>query len=115
MLLKPFLFGDSTDKVHPNPLEGDTTMQTDWTQYQRQQNIARYNRVKTWSNAASARLLATIRQQSGNPGLTPHLLHNWSLCGHYPELPSIKRNYDWKQRQIWDTASRLEKHFAEGF
>ncbi len=84
---------------------------------QRQQSIDLYNRVKLWERMASARLLQDLVSRSDLPGLTPHLLHNWSIGTSpvYPHLVPIKRWFDWKQRQIWDIAYRLEKHFAGGF
>lgn len=92
----------------------------------RDQAIAAYHRVDQWSKRQHERLRQTI--------LIPHFagneccLHNWSINyesadyyrrygtrGITTEAYKAGKFYNWKQRQIWDEASRLQKAFARYF
>lgn len=84
---------------------------------ERQMAIEAYRRVKAVEKLASANLMLELERKSGMPGLTPHLLHNWSIGERpvHPNLVPVKRWHDWAQRRVWDETQRLETAFAKHF
>lgn len=92
----------------------------------REKAIEAYRRVDAWSQREQARLRESIlvKYFAGDCCC----LHNWMLNyesadyyrrfgtrGISEEAYKAGKFYNWKERQIWDTASRLQSHFAKSF
>lgn len=85
----------------------------------RKQALNAYQRVQDWEQRQSNELREAILVKHFGGSLC--CLHNWMLnyeAGRVhitAEAYHAGKYYNWKQRQIWDTSTRLEQAFARYF
>lgn len=85
----------------------------------RNQAIDAYRRVREWEQRESAKLREEILVPFFGGYLT--CLHNWMMAYERgrqiitKEAYEAGKRYNYRQQQIWDTAARLQKHFAQFF
>jgi hypothetical protein len=87
------------------------------------QAIDAYRRVYDWERRQCERLNATIlRPHFSGCGCRMHnCLVNWEtgniegdVMEHFLQA-QLAKEYNHRQRRIWDTANRLQRHFAKMF
>ncbi len=80
----------------------------------REQAVDAYMRTGEWSKRMTVALLDDLRSRGARDPI-PHLLHNWGHMGGREPYKSLHREYQYRQRRIWDTAARLSRSFARHF
>lgn len=98
---------------------GEHAMQEQLFGYSREKAIDLYRRVKEWERKESQRLNDTILVPlfGGNGCRMHNFMVSCAIGKPDDDLRKLKsaKYYEWKQRQIWDTANRLQQHFAQFF
>lgn len=80
----------------------------------REQAIRAYERVKAWERSATMHLLQDMHRQGACDPI-PLTLHNWGYCAGQEPYRRLHREYEYRQRRIWDTTNRLRESFARYF